>query len=179
MLVELGGGLNPHPNADIIIDTRHPLNCPAQDATVTPWIGSDGNPIPDASVDRVYCSHFLEHITAGQNKINVFNEAWRILKSGGVFDMIMPLVGYTDPNNGQPQSSHIGWQPWADPTHVGFWWFPESLMYFCEGNFKPHANYGISVWSYLGPYTSEPMSRQDGGWCVNNGWEGLARMVKP
>lgn len=178
MLVELGGGLSPHPEAEIIIDLRHPKNTTAQDASVTPWKTFDSY-IPDNSVDRVYCSHFLEHIPAGQPKINIFNEAWRILKSGGVFDMIMPLVGYTDPNNGQPMSNQIGWQPWADPTHVGFWWFPESLMYFCEGNFRPLADYGIKVWNQLGPFGPDPFSRPNGGWFVSGGWEGHARMVKP
>jgi SAM-dependent methyltransferase len=179
MLVELGGGMNPHPEATLVIDTRHPRGCEGQDATVTPWLTSDGTPIPDGSADRVYCSHFLEHIPAGQPKINIFNEAWRILKSGGTFDMILPLVGYTDPDNGQPMSNQIGWQPWADPTHVGFWWFPESLLYFCEGNFRPHADYGINVWSILGPYGPDPFSRPQGGWFVIGGWEAHARMVKP
>jgi hypothetical protein len=79
-------------------------------------------------------------------------------------------------------SNQIGWQPWADPTHVSQWWFPESLMYFCAGPFKPHANYGISDWAPLGGYV-DPMLA-DGEvkgsfWCVRDQWEGVAALVKP
>lgn len=176
MQVELGGGLNPDSRSQVVIDTKHPRNAPAQDASVAPWTTFDG-PIPSGSVDRVFCAHFLEHIPSGPQRIAVMNEAWRVLKPGGRFDMIIPLVGYTD----QGGSGHIveGWQPWADPTHVGYWWFPESLLYFCEGPFKPHADYGVSVWGPLGHYTEDPFASESGGWCVNDGWEGRASLIKP
>jgi len=57
MFVELGGGTNPHPRADIIIDLHHPKNSPATDASVTPWLvyGSTGlEAIPNDSVDEFY-----------------------------------------------------------------------------------------------------------------------------
>lgn len=176
MQVELGGGLRPEHSSAYIIDIHHPRNAPAQDATVTPWTTFDGE-IKSGSVDRVFCSHFLEHIPSGSSRIAVMNEAWRVLKPGGRFDMILPLVGYTD----QGGSGHLveGWQPWADPTHVGFWWFPESLLYFCEGPFKPLADYGISVWKALGDFTENPFESENGGWHVGDGWEGRASLIKP
>lgn len=174
--IELGGGLAPDPNSSVIIDLHHPKDAEPQDAANTPWRSFSGAIAP-SSVDRVYCSHFLEHIPSGAPRIAVLNEAWRVLKPGGVFDMVLPLVGYTD-EHGHGQLVN-GWQPWADPTHVGYWWFPEALLYFCEGPFKPNANYGISVWKQLGQNCPNPFERPEGGWSVSHGWEGRARLVKP
>ncbi len=194
MLVELGGGTNPHPRADVVIDLTRPKNSPPQDASDTPWrvaTGSLFTPLPDSQVDEVYCSHFMEHIPSGQPRLNVMNEAWRVLKPGGTFTMIMPLIGYTNPFTGEPLSNQIGWQPWADPTHVSFWWLPESVWYFCEGPFKPHADYGMEIWGPCGVYvtpeeataTIQSGRSAAGGaqsfWSVRDQWEGVVRIFKP
>lgn len=178
MLVELGGGTRPHPRADIIIDLHHPKNSPPQDAAVTPWTLSNMHRLDSGCADEVYSSHFMEHIPRGQPLINVMNEAWRVLKPGGTFTMVVPLVGFTSPTGvGQLIS---GWQPYADPTHVNFWWFPEALLYFCEGPFKPNADYGIKVWAQLGAYVLNAHEDMPGSWwSVRNGWEGLAKLMKP
>lgn len=186
MLVELGGGTRPHPRADIIIDIHHPKNAPAQDASVTPWIVSPtapegtvvGNHLAANCADEVYSSHFMEHIPRGKPLIDVMNEAWRILKPGGTFTMVVPLVGFTSPT-GAGQLIN-GWQPYADPTHVNFWWFPEALLYFCEGPFKPNADYGIKVWSQLGGYVINANEDTPGSWwSVRHGWEGITKLIKP
>lgn len=177
VLIELGGGTNPHPLADVVIDLHHPKNAPPQDASARPWIANWH--LSAGSADEVYASHFMEHIPHGQPLINVMNEAWRVLKPGGRFNMVLPLIGYTDPLSGNPMKNQIGWQPWADPTHVSFWWFPEALLYFCEGPFKPHADYGMNTWSPLGGWTEDPHSAPGGGWAVKDGWEGWASLLKP
>lgn len=192
VLVELGGGLNPHPRADYIIDLHHPKGARPQDAMVTPWSHGERLWFKSDCADEIYASHFMEHIPAGQPRIDVMNEAWRVLRPGGTFMIVGPLVGYSDPVSGEPHSKQIGWQPWADPTHVSHWWFPESLLYFCEGPFKPHANYGISIWAPLGTWVPESdaddvlmLNRHQAPvegvsfWSVRGGWEGVSVLVKP
>lgn len=187
MIVELGPGTAPRHGVTIGIDLHHPIGSPPQNAAETPWkIHGHGGTIPDSSIDEVYASHFMEHIHRGQPLINVMNEAWRVLKPGGCFTMIMPLVGYTDPHTGAPMSDQIGWQPWSDPTHVNYWWFPEALYYFCEGAFAPNADYGTKVWSPMGPWVKEESidkylrnTELGSFWGVRGGWEGCARLVHP
>jgi hypothetical protein len=153
------------------------------DASTEQW------PYDDSTIDEIYASHFLEHVAKGTPIIHVMSEALRVLKPGGTFTVVHPLVGWTDDIG----DGHIvsGWQPYADPTHVQFWWYPESLLYFCEGPFKPNADYGMPVWATLGPVLDEATASlildnhkmmNDGHgsfWAVRAGWEGVARLVKP
>lgn len=211
MLLELGGGTKPHPRADVVIDSRHPIGSPKQDAAVTPWrVGAvpgaigyypEDNPtgnlwftLDKETVDEVYASHFLEHIPKGQAIIDVMNEAWRILKPGGSFTIIVPLIGFSHDYDGGRVDVHCGWQAHADPTHVQGWWFPESLQYF-TGQIGADADYQIRLWSPLGeridelsstgfvdfhktgPITAPSYLRS--WWSVRGGWEGVARLVKP
>lgn len=162
--LEIGGGTNRYGLSTHVIDPYHPYSkfwtplCPEED--YLKFFAQDSTwPFEDESVSSVYASHVLEHIPAGRDRIHVMNEAHRVLKRGGNFDILVPLVGYED--------SFVGtWHAFADPTHVSYWWFPESLLYFCEGDFKPHADYGVKIW-------------QLGSWHVNNGFEGVARLIKP
>jgi len=186
-LLELGGGTKPHPDADVVLDRRHPLGAPAQDITVTPWYaGPDGQArrIPDDSIDKVYASHVLEHVPRGEPIIRVMNETWRVLKPGGRFTIILPIIGHTGPE-GQRRPYH-GYEPWADPTHVSFWWLPEAFEYFCEGGHGADADYGIDLWAPLGPLLDRrDVAFEDDGnlpaswWSVVDGWEAHVRLVKP
>lgn len=186
-LLDVGGGLNPHKSATMVLDTTNPVGCPPQSATSVPWQGMNG-PIEDNFFDEVFASHVLEHIPQGDPIITVMNEAWRVLKPGGVLTMIIPLVGYTTPDSGFVQVK--GYTPWADPTHVSYWWFPERLYYFTEGSYL-HTygqHYGLKPWAPLGTMVGgtydrffEPPIEDEFKtcWGVRGGWEGFARLVKP
>ena len=81
----------------------------------------DSVPFPDCHFARVYAYDFLEHLpmrayAIDQNgrgrtintMINVFNEVWRVLVPGGVFETFTPHVPH--------------WQEvFRDPTHVSVW----------------------------------------------------------
>jgi ubiquinone/menaquinone biosynthesis C-methylase UbiE len=98
----------------------------------------DGIPLLDRSAHAVRASHVLEHVPAGQERIDIFNEAHRVLVPGGTFEVIVPLVmAY-----GQPVNT---WHAWADPTHCSYWVLPESFHYF-DGVFAANADYRIKLW---------------------------------
>lgn len=161
-LLELGGGTNRHPQAEIVIDLHHPLRSHAQDATVVPWTSTDG-PIPPSTIGKVYASHFMEHIPAGQPRLTIMNEAWRVLKRGGEFEIVVPCIGYTN-HEGDGMPVYAGWQGWADPTHVSFWWYPESFWYL-TGKFAPCADYGLLPWA-------------EGSMELRGGWEAHVTLYK-
>jgi len=93
-----------------------------------------GIPAPDNSVDMVRASHVLEHIPAGQERIDLFNDVWRVLKPTGSFHVIVPMATGT-------------WHAFADPTHVSFW-VPQSFHYF-DGRMAANADYGILPWMMI------------------------------
>ena len=113
----------------------------------------DGIPASDGSVEAARCSHLMEHIPAGRERIGAFNEVWRVLRPGGTFEVVVPLFG--------------GWGAIADPTHVSFW-VRESFDYF-TGAVAAAADYGIRLWELA------DWSTKDCGW----GTEGHALLRKP
>jgi predicted SAM-dependent methyltransferase len=110
------------------LDPTHGVGEWQRPAQVVPWPAADG------SVQAIRASHVMEHIPAGQPRIDVMNEAHRVLKPGGVFEIIVPLMVGT-------------WHAIADPTHVSFW-CKESFHYF-DGLFAANADYGIRLWQTL------------------------------
>lgn len=133
ILLELGGGTIAQ-RGYTNLDPVHGKGDWKRRVQETPW------PVPDQGVDRLKAWHLLEHIPK-EDHITVMNEAWRVLVSGGEFEIRMPLAFVNDRLN-----STFG--PWADPTHVSFWHYPGSFMYF-TGQHRPNADYGIQYWSQL------------------------------
>lgn len=127
MNVEIGGGTLTRPGW-INLDPTHgegPWQRPAQ---AVPW------PTGDKTVDALRASHVMEHIPAGAERIAVMNEAHRVLKPGGIFEIIVPLMTGT-------------WHAIADPTHLSLW-CEESFHYF-DGRKSADADYGIRLWTTL------------------------------
>ena len=125
--IEIGGGTLVQPGWTNL-DSRNGHGEWARMAQDTPW------PTGDNTVDAIRASHVMEHIPAGQERIDVMNEAHRVLKPGGVFEIIVPLMVGT-------------WHAIADPTHVSYW-CKESFHYF-DGLFAANADYGIRLWQTL------------------------------
>ncbi len=126
MRLDLGGGAIPL-EGFVNLDAVHgdgPWRRLVQDV---PW------PLGDGEASEIYSSHMLEHVPAGRARIDVFNEAHRVLRSGGTFTIRVPLFPT--------------WQAIADPTHVSFF-VPESFRYF-TGELRADADYGIRLWRMM------------------------------
>jgi methyltransferase family protein len=67
----LGVDARAFPGVDVVADLRAPW----------PW--------PDAGVEEVFSSHFLEHLT-GPERIHFVNELYRVLRVGGKATLVVP-----------------------------------------------------------------------------------------
>lgn len=88
-----------------------------------------GLPFGDNSVDEVRSSHFVEHLT-GAERIQFFNELWRVMKDGATAMIVTPdwshACAYGDPTHQWPPMSqwyplylHKEWRAGNAP-HVGY-----------------------------------------------------------
>jgi predicted SAM-dependent methyltransferase len=136
MKIDIGGGHSPQAGYTNL-DPVHGQGGWKRVAQEIPW------PAQDNSVDGLRASHVMEHIPAGQPRIDVMNEAWRVLRIGHDFEVIVPLF----PN----------WQAMADPTHVSYW-VEQSFAYF-DGRLVAQADYGMKMWKTV-------------SFTVEGGWEG-------
>ena len=69
-------------------------------------------PWNDNSVDHIQAYDLVEHI---HDPVHLMNEAWRVLKEGGTFEILVP--------------SSTGLGAFQDPTHVSFW-NENSFLYY-------------------------------------------------
>jgi SAM-dependent methyltransferase len=130
MNIEIGGGTLV-PAGWTNLDSRNGTGPWLREAQNVPW------PTGDNTVNAIRASHVMEHIPAGQPRIDVMNEAHRVLRPGAVFEIIVPVV--------RTDGRSVRWEPIADPTHVSFWCW-ESFHYF-DGTFAANADYGMLPWS--------------------------------
>ncbi len=77
------------------------------------WDLRKGIPFPDASVDAIYSSHLLEHLTYRQGQ-SVLAESMRVLKRGGTFSICVPnariyIEGYLGIK--EVPDEFYGWRP--------------------------------------------------------------------
>jgi len=83
----VGVDIREFPGVDVVLDLRQPW----------PW--------SDDSVEEAFSSHFIEHLT-GQERIDFFNELYRVLKPGARATIICPHwaheSAYGDPTHQWP-----------------------------------------------------------------------------
>lgn len=89
--------------------------------------------IPDDTYDCVHAYNILEHIT---NKLGVLNEMWRVLKQGGVAEIVVP------------DSASSMDMAMADPTHKSLWVKGTFYHYLC-GNRPSGAEYDMRKWEMV------------------------------
>lgn len=108
-----------------------------------------GIPFGDESFDRVYAYDFLEHLPKrvwwkesdvfgsgliGKTRdvhIELFNEVYRVLKPGGVFETFTPHLPNVD-------------EVYRDPTHVSVW-VPGAWEYYAGSMVEMTRHYGYTA----------------------------------
>lgn len=108
------------PPAEVIADLRRPW----------PW--------QDSTIEEIYAHDVFEHLDnirwpGNKGKIWAMNEAWRVLRPGGILDLAVPCVSLA--NGGFNAAA------FADPTHVSFW-TADDRYYFCEEWNNPQGERG-------------------------------------
>jgi predicted SAM-dependent methyltransferase len=91
-------------------------------------------PWPDSSVDEIVAHDIVEHL---RDKRHTMNEAWRVLKPNGRFEIIVPTIR--------------GIGAVCDPTHVSYWSVGD-FEYYEKGNFARERfrdSYGIEADFYF------------------------------
>ncbi len=110
MKLNLGSCDRHEPKPFVNVDIAPPADVLADLNDRWPW--------EDSSVEEIRAWDLIEHL---RSPIHTMNEAWRVLKAGGRFDIQVPT---TD-----------GRGAWQDPGHVSFW-NRNSFFYYEHGN--PH-----------------------------------------
>lgn len=113
MKIDLGTTDKGPPDFDLYVD-RVQNECVPQEKFLQADLDKDW-PIKSDSVDLLRAFDFIEHLSDG---IRTMNEAWRVLKAGGIFHVLVPTTS--------------GAGAWSDPTHVSFW-NRGTFDYFTEG----------------------------------------------
>ena len=90
-------------------------------------------PIPDNTYDFIHAWNIFEHL---RNKLFVMNEAQRVLKPGGIIEILVPDI-----------AKKIDLAV-ADPTHVSFWVKGTFNDYFC-GKRPGGAKYDMKKWELV------------------------------
>jgi SAM-dependent methyltransferase len=121
----------------------------------------------DGSVDSIQSSHFVEHLT-GAERVPFFNEMYRILKVGGVLQVVTPCwshaCAYGDPTHQWPPMSQ---------------WYPLYLNKVWRDGNAPHTSYTCNFDSAIAgswDQSLESKNQEFKSFAMNsfiNGWRDL------
>jgi len=130
MLLDIGCGPNKN-NGWIGIDHYAFPGVDHVQDLCAPW------PIEDNSCDVVHAAHILEHFD-GHDLIGIVEQAWRVLKDGGQFHVVLPTKG--SPNCGKDFThkkkdwDEFSFQMWE--KSYGQYVIERGPLYGIEGQFK-------------------------------------------
>jgi SAM-dependent methyltransferase len=141
--LDLGCGTKKQPGF-VGVDVRH-----FEGVDQVADLGNDPWPWASDSVDEVYSSHMVEHLTWSQ-RVRFFNELYRVLKKGAKAQIIVPHWSsarfYGDPTHQLP-FSEFAWfyllRSWRElnAPHVDSVMAPGALAYSCDFD----VSYGYSL----------------------------------
>ena len=109
-------------------------------------LGVEPLPFENDTVDEVYASHFIEHLTVVE-RIQLFNELYRVMKVGAKITMIVPHWGssraYGDPTHKWPPIGEMWFY------YLGQKWRDEQAPHTDKKNWKDgYACDFVATWGY-------------------------------
>ena len=112
-------------------------------------VGKENLPFEDGSIDYVWASHFLEHLTF-EEVVHTMNECWRVLKTGSIFEIVVP--------HGMSYAGMV------DLSHKTFW-TEDSFGYFTPENNGAGYEWGaINKWRVVKNDSTPPYEYTTKGW---------------
>lgn len=150
-MVDLGCGTRKHDGCFGVDVTQYEGVDHVQDLRFTPL------PFVDNQLAAVYSSHFQEHLTFDEN-IYIFNEVYRCLKPGGIFDVIVPhAMSYAQVSDLSHKSA------WTEDTFGYF--TPENKYYYSWFyEYKGQRIPVINKWKIWKNDTTPPHKYTTEGW---------------
>jgi predicted SAM-dependent methyltransferase len=136
-----------------------------------PWyIGNPRDPVaigplPDEAVEEIFCSHFVEHI--GDEIIDFMDEAYRVLKPGGLFRIRCPY--YTSIRAVQ------------DPTHKRF--ISEAMFQYFNAearkkmgvdHYPIKSDFDVEEMRFHFPVEMQELSDDERKWLLTHSWNTAA-----
>ena len=114
-------------------------------------------PFLDGQLDKVRASHFNEHLTFDEN-IYLFNEVYRVLKDGGIFEVIVPhATSYAQYSDLSHKSA------WTEDTFGYF--TPENIYHYSWFYEKDGERFPvINKWKVLKNDNTPPYRYTAEGW---------------
>ena len=89
-------------------------------------------PLGDESVDAIYCSHMLEHLT-DEDAALLMAEIWRVLKVGAGAEFVVPYA--------------LGHGAWQDPTHKSHWVLEKFLYWTSHMRYLDYGYESRFIWN--------------------------------
>lgn len=114
-------------------------------------------PFEDGQLKALYSSHFLEHLTF-EEVLFLMNEAYRVLESGGIFEIIVPH-GFS--YAGMADLSHKTF--WTEDT-FGYFTQENKFYYDWEFEFEGEIHRLINKWVIQKNDTTPPVRYTTEGW---------------
>ena len=149
MIIDIGSGPHPKPDANIFMDVHQwgNVNC-LHDLTKVPY------PLESESFSKAYMGDVIEHISIFDVD-NVLKEVYRILKSGGVLEVTVPDVRWICErivNDDWDTMANVAWLNQSNDS-----W--SNAMSYLFGGFHNINEYKIPGMGHLNGFDEESLSK--------------------
>jgi SAM-dependent methyltransferase len=149
MIIDIGSGPHPKPDANIFMDVHQwgNINC-LHDLTKVPY------PLESGSFSKAYMGDVIEHISIFDVD-NVLKEVYRILKSGGILEVTVPDVRWICERIVKNDWDIMANVDWLNQSNNSW----SNAMSYLFGGFHNINEYKIPGMGHLNGFDEESLSK--------------------